>query len=97
MLYNNLEAVIVGLAVLRPVLMIFQFASSSRLAALIDSGAFGVTTIAAWCLILVAGPVASIPLWHLRRYRPLRGGIPLGSNIVVLLVRCLANRGPELR
>jgi hypothetical protein len=93
----KIVAVIVGLAVLRTVLMIFQFASSSRLAALIGSGAFGVTTIAAWCLILVAGPVASVQLWRLRRI-----GLYVAASLSALallyyLFGSLANRGPELR
>jgi|SRR6185312_11514046 len=63
----KIVAVIVGFAVLGTVLMIFQFASTSSLKLLIRTGAFGVITIAAWCLILVGGPVASVQLWRLRR------------------------------
>ena len=93
----KIVAVIVGLAVLRTVLMVFQFASTSRLAALIGSGAFGIITIAAWCLILVAGPVASVQLWRLRRI-----GLYVAASLCALallyyLFGYAANRGPELR
>ena len=77
--------------------MIFQFASTSRLAALIGSGAFGVTTIAAWCLILVAGPVASVQLWRLRRIGLYVAASLCAFALLYYLVGYAANRGPELR
>jgi len=90
-------AVIDALAVLRTVAMIVQFASTARLAALIRSGAFGITTLAAWFLILVAGPIASVQLWRLRRI-----GLYVAASLCALalayyLFWYLANRGPELR
>jgi hypothetical protein len=90
-------AVIDALAVLRTVVMIVQFASTARLAALIGSGAFGITTLAGWFLILVAGPVASVQLWRLRRI-----GLYVAASLCALalayyLFGYLANRGPELR
>jgi hypothetical protein len=60
-------AVCVGLAVVLTGLSIVQFAFNGDLAALAGSGALGLTTIAAWLIILAAGPVAAIQLWRLRR------------------------------
>ena len=93
----KIVAVIVGLAVLRTILMIFQFASTSRLAALIGSGAFGITTIAAWCLILIAGLIACVQLWRLRRI-----GLYVAASLCALalldyLVGYAANREPKLQ
>src|SRR5215472_5121862 len=87
----------VALAVLRTVLMIFQFASTARLAALIGSGAFGVTTFAAWFLILVAGPVASVQLWRLRRIGLYVAASLCAVALLYYLFGYAANRGPELR
>ena|SRR5215472_343371 len=87
----------VALAVLRTVLMIFQFASTARLAALIGSGAFGVTTFAAWFLILVAGPVASVQLWRLRRIGLYVAASLCAVALLYYVFGFMANRGPELR
>lgn len=92
----KIVAVIIGLAVLRTILMIFQFASTSRLAALIRSGAFGITTIAAWCLILIAGPVACVQLWRLRRIGLYVAASLCAFAVLYYLVGYAANRGPQL-
>jgi len=60
-------AAIVGIAVLLTLLMVVQFAFSGGLTALLHSGAFGMTTLAGWLVILTAGPLASAQLWRLRR------------------------------
>jgi len=59
-------SVVVGLAVLLTALSVVQFAFSGALVALASSGAPGFATLAAWAVILAAGPVAAIQLWRLR-------------------------------
>jgi hypothetical protein len=59
--------VIIAIAVLLTLLTILQFTFSGRLTALISSGVFGIASVAAWFLILIAGPLASVQLWRLRR------------------------------
>lgn len=78
-------------------MMIAWLASTGRLALLIGSGAFGITTLAAWAFVLVAGPVAFVQLWRLRRI-----GLYVAASLCALallyyLFGYLANRGPELR
>jgi hypothetical protein len=63
----RIVALVTGLAVLQTVLLIAQIASSGGLMVLGRSGALGFATFGAWFVILVAGPVASVQLWRLRR------------------------------
>lgn len=90
-------AVVVGIGVLETLLMFFQFASTSRLGLLIGSGVFGIITVSAWSLILVAGPVASVQLWRLR----LIGLYGVASLCALVLLYYLVGyafyRGPGLQ
>ena len=60
-------AVVVAIAVILTAIGVGQFAVGGAFGALVHSGALGLTTIAAWLIILTAGPVAAIQLWRLRR------------------------------
>jgi hypothetical protein len=60
-------AIFVGLAVVLTVLQVARFTFNGDIAVLVRSGALGVATIAAWFVILTAGPIASVQLMRLRR------------------------------
>src|SRR5262245_57520107 len=60
-------AIIIGIAVTLTGVSVVQFAARGGLGVLIESGAVGLITIAAWLIILTAGPVATIQLCRLRR------------------------------
>jgi len=60
-------SLVTGLAVALTALSVGQFAASGELAVLAESGVLGVATLIGWFTILVAGPVASVQLWRLRR------------------------------
>ena len=50
-------AIFVGLAVILTVLQVARFTFNGDIAVLVRSGALGVATIAAWFVILTAGPI----------------------------------------
>ena len=60
-------ASIVAIAVIQTAVLVGQFALRGGLGPLVRSGALGLTTIAGWLIVLMAGPVAAIQLWRLRR------------------------------
>jgi CHASE2 domain-containing sensor protein len=70
-------AVIVGLAVVVNATFIVQ-SGYGGFGALLRSGPLGVITMTGWLIIMVAGPVAAILLWRMRR---------LGLVITVALCR----------
>ena len=59
-------AVVVGLAVVVNAIFIVQ-SGHGGFRALLRSGPLGVMTMSGWLIIMVAGPVAAILLWQMRR------------------------------
>ena len=70
-------AVMVGLAVVVNAIFIVQ-SGHGGFVALLRSGPLGYITTAAWLIIIVAGPIAAVLLWQMRR---------LGLVITVALCR----------
>lgn len=87
--FLRILAVLIGLAVARTLLMVIHFAFTGGFTALAHLGRFGIVTIAAWFIILVAGPVASVQLWRLRRIglfiTAILGGLVFAYYVVGLL------------
>ena len=65
--FLRIVAIFVGVAVFLTLLLVVRFAFSGNILKLARSGALGIVTIAAWFIILTAGPIASVQLLRLRR------------------------------
>ena len=88
-------AIIVGVAVILTGVSIVQVASQGGLRVLVRSGTLGLTTIAAWAIILTAGPVATIQLWRLRRIGLFAAAMLCGIAFAYYVVGLLFLRAPE--
>jgi hypothetical protein len=66
-IFLRIIAIFVGLAVFLTLLLVLRFELGGYIQPLVRSGFLGIATIAAWFIILIAGPIASINLWRLRR------------------------------
>jgi hypothetical protein len=60
-------ACVIAVAAIETAVLVAQIALLGGIGPLIRSGGLGITTIAAWLVVLAAGPVAAIQLWRLRR------------------------------
>jgi hypothetical protein len=88
-------AIIVAVAVILTGIFIVQFSLQGGLGVLVRSGALGLTTIAAWVIILTAGPVAAIQLWRLRRIGLFAAAMLCGIAFAYHVVGLLFLRAPE--
>jgi hypothetical protein len=91
----RLIAIFIAVAVALTCLSIVQFAFRGGLRALLRSPALGFATIAAWLIILTAGPVAAVQLWRLRRVGLVVAATLCGTAFTYYVVGLLFLRTPE--
>src|SRR5947208_14462616 len=88
-------AFVVGIAVTLTAVSVGQFAIGGALGSLIHTGVLGLATIAAWLILLTAGPVAAIQLWRLRRLGLFVTATLCGIAFTYYLIGLLFLREPE--
>jgi hypothetical protein len=66
-LFLRIVAVVLALCVLLALFLTIDNLLRDGIGALVPSGALGAATTVGWLLILIAGPVAAVQLWRLRR------------------------------
>lgn len=88
-------AVFVAVSVLATMWFIVAITANGSLPSLFDAGALGVLTLAGWAVSLVAGPIAAVQLWRLRKSGRTAGLIFFGSGLAYYVLGVLWLRAPE--
>jgi hypothetical protein len=91
----RIVAVLSAFSVAGTVWFIAAFAAAGGMQELLSSGALGILTIACWCVVLLAGPVAAVQLWRFRRSGRRAGLVLFGTSVLYYGVGLLALRAPE--